>query len=224
MVIGASSVPPYTYVNLIGAVEHVLHTVPEPSTEKLATGHVWQVVSTPSRKNWFSPQHTRVAPSRLQRGVVPAVHAGVAVQAVQARLAPTVLEYVPAEQAVHVDDRLALDVLEYVPAEQAVQVDDWLAPATAEYFPAGQAVQVLLEAAAYVPATHWMHAATVGMPVPVLNVPPEHAVQAWAPTLVQPPYVPAAHGVGQARMIMGEYVSPRKAYRAEISVLVKAFV
>ena len=154
------------------------------------------------------------------------MHVGVTVQAVQAedRLAPVVLENLPAEQAVHVDDRLAPDVLEYVPAEQAVQVDDWLAPATAEYFPAGQAVQVLLEAAAYVPATHWMHAATVGMPVPVLNVPPEHAVQVWVPLLVQTPYVPEAHGVGQARMIMGEYVSPLNAYRAATSLAVKALV
>jgi hypothetical protein len=114
VVIGASTSPPYTVVNLIGLVEHVLHAVPDPSTEKLATGHVWQAVSTPSRKNWFSPQHTRVAPSGLQRAVVPVVHAGVAVQAVQAedRLAPVVLEYLPAEQAVHVDDRLAPDVPE----------------------------------------------------------------------------------------------------------------
>ena len=64
----------------------------------------------------------------------------------------------------------------------------------------------------------------VSMPAPELNVPAEHAVHAWAPTLVQPPYVPAAHGVGQARMIMGEYVSPLNAYRAATSVLVKAFV
>jgi hypothetical protein len=105
VVIGASTSPPYTVVNLIGLVEHVLHAVPDPSTEKLATGHVWQAVSTPSRKNWFSPQHTRVTPSKEQRGLVPAVHAGVTVQVVQveARLAPVVLEYVPAEQAVQAE-------------------------------------------------------------------------------------------------------------------------
>jgi hypothetical protein len=62
------------------------------------------------------------------------------------------------------------------------------------------------------------------MPVPVLNVPAEQAVHAWVPLLVQPPYVPEAHGVGQARMIIGEYVSPLNEYKAEISVLVRAFV
>jgi hypothetical protein len=64
----------------------------------------------------------------------------------------------------------------------------------------------------------------VSMPVPVLNVPAEHAEQAWAPLLVQPPYVPEAHGLGQARMIIGEYVSPRNAYRAATSLAVRAFV
>lgn len=65
-------------------------------------------------------------------------------------------------------------------------------------------MQVLLEAAAYVPATHWMQAALDVTPAVPEYVPAEHAVQAWAPLLVQPPYVPAAHGFGQARMIMGE--------------------
>jgi hypothetical protein len=37
----------------MGNVKQLRHAVPEPSMEKLATGHVWQAVSTPSRKNWF---------------------------------------------------------------------------------------------------------------------------------------------------------------------------
>ena len=90
--------------------------------------------------------------------------------------------------------------------------------------PAEQLVQALLEVPAYVPATHCPHAALVSIPVPELNVPAEQAVQAWAPLLVQPPYVPEAHGFGQARMIMGEYVSPLNAYRAATSLEVRAFV
>jgi hypothetical protein len=75
-----------------------------------------------------------------------------------------------------------------------------------------------------VPALHWPQAAIVNMPVPVLNVPAEQAVHVATLWALQPPYVPAAHGVGQASMIIGEYVSPRNAYRAATSVLVKAFV
>ena len=99
-----------------------------------------------------------------------------------------------------------------------------LAPVLLEKEPAEQEVQTDAELPAYVPAPHSPHAALVSMPVPVLNVPakqPVHVATLWA---LQPPYVPAEHGVGQARMIMGEYVSPWNAYRAEISVLVRAFV
>ena len=78
------------------------------------------------------------------------------------------------------------------------------------------------EAAAKVPAAHPWQAADVSIPAPVLNVPAEHAVQDWAPVEVQPPNVPAPHGLGHARMIMGEYVSPLKLYKALISVLVRA--
>ena len=74
------------------------------------------------------------------------------------------------------------------------------------------------------PALHWPQAATVSMPVPVLNVPAEQAVHVATLWALQPPYVPAAHGVGHANMIIGEYVSPLNAYRAATSVLVKAFV
>ena len=59
-------------------------------------------------------------------------------------------------------------------------------------------------------------------PTPVLNVPAGQPVQDWAPVEVHPPKLPAAHGLGQARMIMGAYVSPRKLYRAATSVLVSA--
>jgi hypothetical protein len=64
----------------------------------------------------------------------------------------------------------------------------------------------------------------VSMPVPVLNLPAEQAVHVATLWALQPPYVPAAHGFGQARMIMGEYVSPLNAYRADISGVVNAFV
>ena len=90
--------------------------------------------------------------------------------------------------------------------------------------PAEQLVQALLEVPAYVPVPHCPQAAAVSMPVPELNVPAEQAEHVATPWVLQPPYVPEAHGFGQARMIMGEYVSPLNAYRADISGVVKAFV
>ena len=73
-----------------------------------------------------------------------------------------------------------------------------------------------------VPAAHPWQAADVSIPTPVLKVPAKHAVHDWAPVDVQPPWVPAPHGFGHARMIMGEYVSFRKLKRALTSVLVRA--
>jgi hypothetical protein len=87
-----------------------------------------------------------------------------------------------------------------------------------------QGVQVVSPAeAAKVPVAHWVHAAEVCMPVPVLNVPARQLVH--GPVVLSDwhaPKLPAAHGFGHARMIMGELVSPRNAYKAAISVAVRA--
>jgi hypothetical protein len=94
-----------------------------------------------------------------------------------------------------------------LPAEQAEQGVQALAPAEA----------------AKVPVVHWVHVAEVCMPVPVLNVPARQLVHGpVVPSDWQTPKLPAAHGFGHARMIMGELVSPRNAYRAETSVAVSA--
>ena len=65
--------------------------------------------------------------------------------------------------------------------------------------------------------------ADVIMPVPVENVPARQVVQDRAPLERQAPYEPAEHGRHCMR-IMGEYVSPLKAYRAATSLEDRAFV
>ncbi len=73
------------------------------------------------------------------------------------------------------------------------------------------------------PAVHWAQVSDVIMPMPVEKVPARQAVQDRAPLDKQAPYEPTEHG-GHCMMIMGEYVSPWKAYREATSLEVKAFV
>ena len=68
-----------------------------------------------------------------------------------------------------------------------------------------------------------MHEADVTKPVPVLKVPAGQLVQARLALAKHAPYAPAEHG-WHCMMIIGEYVSPLKAYRAATSFDVKAFV
>ncbi len=67
-----------------------------------------------------------------------------------------------------------------------------------------------------------VHVPEVNIPVPVLKVPARQEVQDCAPVARQPPWVPAPQGFGHARIIMGEYVSPLKAYKAATSCEDKA--
>ena len=75
----------------------------------------------------------------------------------------------------------------------------------------------------YVPAKHWEHVADVIIPVPVLYEPARQVVQERLPLERQAPNEPAEHG-GHCMIIMGEYVSPRKAYKDATSLEVRAFV
>lgn len=81
-----------------------------------------------------------------------------------------------------------------------------------------QLVHAVDPASAKVPEAHAVQAEGLVMPVPVENRPATHALQFGVPSPRQPPVVPAGHGFGQARMIMGVVVSPRKAYSARTSV------
>ncbi len=97
-------------------------------------------------------------------------------------------------------------------------------PAVDPYVPAKQLVHAATPAVdPYVPAAHWVQVADVIMPVPVENVPARQVVQERLAFARQAPYDPAEHG-GHCMMIMGAYVSPRKAYRAATSLEDKAFV
>lgn len=140
-----------------GDVAHALHAEEEPSGEKLATWQFWHVVSTPSRKNWFTPQHREVVPSTEQRLVDPAAHVSRLVHARQAE-DPATAVYVPAEQAWHVCEEVAPVAVEYCPEEHDKQVPAWELPTVMEYFPVPQAVHVLMPEAPdvteYVPARH----------------------------------------------------------------------
>ena len=110
-----------------------------------------------------------------------------------------------------------------MPAPQARQTDAKLAPVVPEYVPATHAVHAPAPAPEYVPVPHCWHVATVIIPVPVLKLPAEQLVHDRAPLDRHAPYWPLAQG-GHCRMIMGEYVSPRKLYRALTSLEDRAFV
>ena len=105
-------------------------------------------------------------------------------------------------------------------AGHAVQAVELVIPV---YVPAEQAVHPPAPAAENVPVPHCWHVATVIMPVPVLKVPATQLVHDRAPLDKHAPYWPLAQG-GHCRMIMGEYVSPLKLYRAETSLEDRAFV
>jgi hypothetical protein len=98
-----------------------------------------------------------------------------------------------------------------------------VAAVSAVYVPAEQAVQPPAPAAENVPVPHCWHVAREFIPVPVLKVPATQAVHDRAPLDRQPPYCPLGQG-GHGRMIMGEYVSPLKLYRALTSLEDRAFV
>ena len=90
--------------------------------------------------------------------------------------------------------KLVQTVRLYWPIEHTEQSVHAVAPPS-ENFPEAQAV----------------HAEGLVMPVPVEKVPAAHALQFWEPSPRQPPVVPAGHGFGHGRMIMGVVVSPLKA-------------
>ena len=159
-----------------------------------------------------------------------------AAQAVHAELS-ALTEKVPAGHVWHTALVVRLQAVTlYCPDAQVVQGEHALASAVGENVASSvQSVQTALAVdvhtdALNLPATHVVHglqadepevtlkvpaahpwqAADVSIPTPVLKVPAKHAVHDWAPVDVQPPWVPAPHGFGHARMIMGEYVSPLK--------------
>ena len=103
-----------------GDVAHALHAENDPSGEKLATWQFWHVVSTPSRKNWFTPQHREMVPSSEQRLVEPVTHVRRLVQGEQEEAA-AMAAYVPATQAWHVCEELAPEAVEYCPEEHDTQ-------------------------------------------------------------------------------------------------------
>lgn len=85
-----------------------------------------------------------------------------------------------------------------------------------------QSVHVVAPPSENFPAEQDWQAEGLVWPIPVKNSPGAQKLQFCEPSPRQPPTVPAGHGFGHARMIIGVVVSPRKAYRADSSVGVSA--
>lgn len=109
------------------------------------------------------------------------------------RVAPTLVEYVPAPHAEHVLAWEAADAPENVPAEHDWQVELVAAPLAVEYRPAAHAVQDALAARAVpvekVPAVQGWQVELVTAPLAVEYRPVPQARQSIKPSPV--PYVPA---------------------------------
>lgn len=112
----------------------------------------------------------------------------------------------------------------YVPATQSTQKLALVTANPVPYLPAAHSWHTLAPTSEYLPATQAWQLETLVWPVPDEYNPALQALQFCVLSPRHPPYVPAEHGFGHAKMIMGTYVSPRKAYRAATSVLVSALL
>ena len=111
---------------------------PPPAFSTWAVTSVLRASVTPC----VTPWRLQLQRKQLQ---FPAMH-------VDADVAPTETEYVPALQLMHVDANVAPTETEDVPALQLMHVDGDVAPTETEYVPALQLMHTERPTAAYLPA------------------------------------------------------------------------